>query len=364
MRFYAPILWRYTARHFFTSFLVLTGIFLSVVYLLDVTELMRRASGYEAGLKEVAHMALVKLPEIGQMILPFTVLFSAIYSFWALNRKSELVVMRSAGMSAWHFLMPAILIAFLIGAFAVTVLNPVSSVMLAKYLKLEEIHLNKKSHFVSLLQNGLWLRQTDPEGYALIFGRHYTPHQWDMREVILFTFTSDDRLISRIDGDSAELKDGYWLIENAAMHRGSPVPEIRETYRYPTTLTIADIDDSFASLETLSFWDMPDMIRKMEETGVSSSRLKVHYQSLLSRPLFFIAMVLLAATVSLRPARQGGAALLIGGGAAIAFLVFFLETVLQAFGISQKLPIVLAAWAPAILTTLLGMTVLLTLEDG
>ncbi|MBL1148107.1 MAG: LPS export ABC transporter permease LptG [Pseudomonadota bacterium] len=364
MRFYAPILWRYVTRYFLLSFLTILGVLLSIIYALDMTELLRRAAGYEAGVKEVAHMALLKLPEVGQMVLPFAVLFGAIYSFWSLNRKSELVIMRSAGMSAWHFLTPAIIIACLIGVFSITVLNPVSSVLLAKYIKLEEVHLQKKSRFVSLLQNGLWLRQNDPEGYALIYSRHFEPKDWSMKKLIIFTFSEDDTLTSRIDGDTAKLEDGYWLIENAAIHGDTPVPEILPTYRYPTTLTAPDIESSFSSLETISFWDIPELARKMEETGVSSSRLKVHYQSLLSRPLFFLSMVLLAATVSLRPARQGGTALLIGGGVAIAFLVFFLETVLQAFGISQKLPEGLAAWTPAILTTLLGSAILLSLEDG
>ncbi len=365
MRNYSFILWRYTAIHFLLSFVALLLILLGIVYIFDIIELLRRASKLDGvGIGIVAHMAILKLPEVGQVLLPFAVLFSAMYSFWTLNKKSEIIIMRSSGISAWHFLTPSLFSAFFIGVIAITILNPLSSILLQKYQTMEELHLKKKSHFVALLQNGLWLRQNDPEGYALIYAKEFEPHSWNLSDVISFTFDTEDNFIQRIDGSKAELMDGYWNISQAVIHKNTPKPERIDTYRYPTTLTAQEIDDSFASPETLSFWEIPNFIKKMEETGVSTSTLKVHFQSLLSRPLFFLSMVLLAATVSLRPVRQGNSGFLIVSGIALGFAVLFIETVLQAFGISQKLPITLAAWTPALLTTLLGTVAILTLEDG
>ena len=365
MKYCSYILWRYTAKRFIISFLILLFILLSIVYMFDVIELLRRAAKYEGvGFEIVIHMALLKLPEVGQMLLPFAVLFSAIYAFYDFNKKSEIVVIRASGMSIWHFLAPALITAFMIGIIAITILNPLSSILLKKYQSMEETYMQQKGYFVTLLQNGLWLRQNDSEGYALIYAKKFEPHDWKLNNLIVFTFDRDDNFLQRIDGKEAELEDGYWNIKNATIQRDLPMPEKLPNYRYPTTLTKKEIDDSFASPDTMSFWEMPEFIKKMEETGVPSSRLKMYFQSLLSRPLFFLSMVLLAATVSLGHIRHGKTGRIILSGIAIGFIIFFLETVLQAFGISHKLPITLAAWSPAILTTLLGITVLLTKEDG
>ncbi len=75
-------------------------------------------------------------------------------------------------------------------------------------------------------------------------------------------------------------------------------------------------------------------------------------------------MVLLAATVSLRPPRSQGTFGLIVSGVVIGFLVFFLSSFLQAMGSSQQIPVLLAAWSPAIVTLFLGLAVMLSLEDG
>ena len=55
---------------------------------------------------------------------------------------------------------------------------------------------------------------------------------------------------------------------------------------------------------------------------------------------------------------------MIGLGVAIGFFIFFMESILQAFGISQKIPVYLAAWTPAIVSLLMGTSALLHMEDG
>ena len=75
-------------------------------------------------------------------------------------------------------------------------------------------------------------------------------------------------------------------------------------------------------------------------------------------------MVLLAATVSMRPPRNKGTALLIAVGVLMGFFVFFMSSFLQALGSSHQIPIFFAAWTPALVTFLLGVAVILNLEDG
>jgi lipopolysaccharide export system permease protein len=75
-------------------------------------------------------------------------------------------------------------------------------------------------------------------------------------------------------------------------------------------------------------------------------------------------MLLIGTTCSLRLVRHGGTALLISGGMATGFLFYILSDVVFAIGLSGRLPAVLAAWIPAGVAVLLGLTTLLHLEDG
>jgi lipopolysaccharide export system permease protein len=75
-------------------------------------------------------------------------------------------------------------------------------------------------------------------------------------------------------------------------------------------------------------------------------------------------MILLAACVALRPQRQGQTFIFVVIGVLAGFTVFLMSNFLQALGSSHQLPVFLAAWSPALIASLFGATVLLTLEDG
>ena len=80
---------------------------LGVILLFDVIELIRRAAGRtELDFWLLLGMALLKLPQMMHTILPFAVMIGAMVCFWRLTRTHELVVVRSAGISAWQFLAP------------------------------------------------------------------------------------------------------------------------------------------------------------------------------------------------------------------------------------------------------------------
>ena len=75
-------------------------------------------------------------------------------------------------------------------------------------------------------------------------------------------------------------------------------------------------------------------------------------------------MSLVAAGFSMRPARRGGVAQMIGSGVAAGFALFVVSKIAEEFGQSGALPAVLAAWAPAAAGLMLRVALLLHLEDG
>ncbi|HEU4839331.1 MAG TPA: LPS export ABC transporter permease LptG [Micavibrio sp.] len=356
---------RYLAKTYAMSFVQLLGILLAIVYLFDTVELLRRAAKFEdVPFTLVLQMGLLKLPEIGQIILPFAILFSALYTFWFLARRHELVIVRAAGLSVWQFLGPIIGVALLIGIFHMTVINPIGALLVTRYQAMESRYLQEKENTVSISEQGLWLRQkTDNGGIILHAGRVQMP-EWKLNDVTAFFFTKKGDFVRRTDSQSAQLEPGNWTFRDVTVNApGSPGAKVAEE-RLATDLTITEIEESFSTPEQTPFWTLPSYIRTMEATGFDSRKLRIHYQSLLAQPLLFAAMVVLAATVSLRVSRFQPVALMIGGGVVIGFLMFFASSFLKALGASDQIPVLLAAWFPPLIALSLGISVILTTEDG
>ena len=356
----------YIGRQFLISFLCFTLGLILIISIFDTLELFRRVSDQqdEIAFRQVISMALLKLPTMTEKAIPFSALLGAVFAFWRLNRNNEFVVARAAGVSIWQFLAPPIAFAILIGLFIISVFNPFSSAMLLKYEILEAKYIRGKSSLAALANEGLWFRQSTGDGHYILHARNIIPREMRIERVIVFLMQDADRFVARIDAPSANLEDGFWRLERAVVTAPNRPPAVYDVRRLPTDLTPGNINDSFAPPETISFWALPGFIKILENTGFSGVRHLLHWHTHLALPLMLAAVVILAATFSLRPIRRGGTAILLVLGISTGFLLYFLSDVVYALGVSSKLPVVMAAWSPAVITSFLATAVLFHLEDG
>jgi len=342
-------------------------VFLFLILMVDLIELLRRAATKpDAGFNDVLELALLKLPHMGQQTFPFAVLFGGMAAFWRLTRNHELVVTRAAGVSAWQFLFPVLAIAFLLGVLKITVLNPLSSATLARYERQEAVLLKGQKSYLALSDSGLWLRQSNTGGQSVIRAGRFLQEGSDieLHDVIIFLYKGADRFIGRVDAKNARLEDGFWRLSGAWINAPEQSPRFEKSYWLETDLTLNKIQDGFAPPETMSFWNLPEFIDTLEAAGFSAVRHRLHLHTLLAAPLLMCAMILLAATFTLRHARRGGGTFIVACGVLTGFVFYFFSDVVFALGLSDSIPVTLAAWTPSGVTTLLGLAMLLHLEDG
>lgn len=346
----------------FGSVLVgLTG----VVYLFDTIELLRRtATRDEVSLSTVLQLSMLKLPALVQEMIPFVILFATMLTFWRLSRNHELTVVRAAGISVWQFLLPALVLSILIGCLRLAVINPIGAVMYARFEQTEAAMLRGRTSLLAVSQSGFWLRQTDGQTNSVVHALRVSSERMELNDVIIFNFEGADHFVSRIDAATAQLEPGAWVLHDAWISVPDHSPRFEKSYRVPTDMTLERIQESFASPETISFWELPGFIRLLENAGFSARRHLLYWHRLLAGPLLLAAMVLLAATFSLRPPRRGGAAILVISGIGAGFLLFFVSNLVAALGQNASIPILLAAWTPAGVSSLVAVTLLLHLEDG
>ncbi len=359
-------LFRYIARQFFIWCSSVLIAMMSIIFLLDYVELIRRSGNRpEATLAVLLELAALKQPYMAQQILPFAILFGTMMAFWRMTRSHELVVARASGISVWQFLTPPLAGAFLIGVVAVMLFNPMASVTQASYENLENRVLYGSDQKFTLTRTGLWLRQSDEAGNpAIIHAQRFNVGESMLTDVMFLFLTRDTSLSKRIDAKEAVLGPNGWIVKNGNEWESGGQPKPFDSVNIPSNLTSAKIQDSFASPETMSFWELPSFIRLLEASGFSSQRHLLYFDALLARPFLLAAMVLIAASFSLRMHRAGGATLMIGAGIASGFLLYFLSNVVFALGLSSTIPTMLAAWTPTGVSWLVGVSLLLHLEDS
>lgn len=364
MRFH-PTFGAYVGRQFLVWwFSVVVGITVLIALIDTVENLRRTASSTDISLLGVLVLTAFKLPHLAQEAIPFTVLFGGMMAFWRLNRHHEFVVARSAGISAWEFLLPILLLSLLIGIVKITIYSPFASAMMLRYEQLETQHDKGKNSLAAISGEGLWLRQNTKDGHYILHAAAINPANMVIEKVIVFRFTGKNRFSSRLDAVRANLENGTWLLEGTRLTGPESPLQRLEKIQIPTDLTRENIQDSFARPETMSFWALPGFIDVLEKAGFSGLRHRIYWYSLIADPFLLCAMALFAAAFTLRPQRRGGATFAIAGGVITGFIIYFASDVVYALGLSSRLPPLLAAWSPAVIGCLLGTGVLFHMEDG
>jgi len=358
----------YIGKQFLYAIATAFAAMLLIVALGDSVELIRRTADIKIPFSSLIEMVLLKTPATAIHILPFAVLIGGMTALTKLTRTQELIVARASGFSVWQFLLPAIILVFIIGLFFIAIVNPLSSVMLSRFEQLDSKFITGKTSLLSISSGGLWINQPEQDGSQVkehIF--HALKVEKDglrLSPVIIFNIGENSKFLGRIDAEYAELEQKHWNLHNVTINILGELPSHKDTLLLKTDLTPAQIQNSFASPLTLSFWQLPKFIATLEKAGFSALRHRMYLHEIISSPILLCAMILIAAVFSLRLPRRGGIVTLIAAGVITGFGVHFFTNLVYAFGQSGEMPIIIAAWAPSLIALMVGGGLLLHLEDG
>lgn len=354
------LLSRYIGRQFAGMLALILAGFAFIIFLADYVDVLRRFSD-EAGFSGLLglQLAAMRVPILLDTALPFAFLFASLVSLLVLSRKLELVVARASGVSVWGFLRAPFAIAVLLGLAATFLFNPLA-VGLSEKAELTEAALGSGPS----RDEGWWFRQEVDQGSSIVHAAAASGDGLALYGVTAFVFGPDGKLLEKVSAREAHHTQDSWVMTGADVLPSAGAPFTRDRYELPTALSAAELTQTFLDPDTVSVWSLPGFIATAERTGAAPDRLRVAFHTLLNRPLFLVAMVMIAATVSLRLARYGGAWRLLLTGAAIGFLLYAATEIVGDLGGNGIIDPVLAAWLPPMVGLTFGATVLLYQEDG
>jgi lipopolysaccharide export system permease protein len=357
-------LWRYFGFRFLNAVVAVFLGVLVLVAMVDYIELLRRSSERDVSALFVAQVTLYRLPFLTERILPFSVLTGAMFCYLNLSRRMELVIARAAGMSAWQFVAPALLIAMLIGAAATTLYNPLSAMLREQSTRLEA-ELFQGGRTFQDSSSGFWVRQRSDEGYSVVLNAQTSRKQGsELDNVTVFRLDEADRFRDRIEAKSATLQAGFWRLEDVRLYSDGAPPVLRDAFNLKTSLTPAQVRESFATPDSLSFWQLSSQVELSEASGLAAAGYRIQYYTLLVQPFYLAAMVLLAAAVSLRLFRFGGVQKMVLFGIGGGFLLYVMSKVTSDMSKAGLMAPLLAAALPAVVGGLTGFIALLYQEEG
>lgn len=358
-------LFLYIAWRFTKALVAMMVLLLFLIVTVDFIEGLRKLSDdSDVSSGTVYLISLYTAPYFIDKAFPFACLFAAMVTLFQLNQKLELVVARAAGISAWQFLMPIGAAALAIGVIAASLYNPMAIRFYQTSLDMKAEAFGRNAETNAGTVSGFWLRQEDEDGSTVLNARLARREGTVLDGVRMIRFDGDGHVRERIEADVAIHRGDHWLLINAITTGKRHETTLNEALRVPTNLSREYLLGTSSEPDSTPFWNLLATAEKLRLSGLNHLPYLVQFQSLLALPLFLVAMVIIAATVSLRFARYGQGGKLILGGISAGFVLYAVTRLVTSLGSNGIVPPFVAAWSPSFVAILFGMSILLHQEDG
>lgn len=356
---------RYFSRVFMFWIVTCSCIVLSVISLFEATEQARRAmSSANVGFNHILEIILLKIPNHLQLLLPFIVLTASLVAFSRLNNSNEITMAKSSGISVWQLIGGLSFVSFFVAMVQLMVINPLGATLNARLENLEQSIYSSASSSFSLSETGLWIKEIIDDRESIIHIQHISLPDNEMRNVTFHYFSLDGAYKGRIDAEKATLDLNTWHLYKATRWTSRDVGTYYENMTMPSILSLKKILNTNTSPESLSFWQLPRYIRILEKSGLSSLPFRLYWHELIAKIGMMVTMILLAASFSLRPIRQGYTTTLIALGVGSGFFLHFMNDIVYALGMAGRIPPILAAWAPSLIMAGLSAALLMYTEES
>ncbi len=357
------ILSRYIAVTWLRLLALCQGSFLAVYLVLDMMERVPRFLRAGGDVLDIASYFLWKIPEMIGQTASFSILMTTLLTLGLLSRNSEVIAMRSCGVSLFRISMPMLGMSLAICLLLLTNTELIVPESSERMMRFERVKIKKQGDNAVFRRNNIWFRSDTQILQAQLFD----PQTRMLKGVSVWTVDAAMNPVSRIDADSAQLKDGGWVLQGVSIKDFSSgkgfSSQKKDTMDITLNLKIDDLQVLDKNADNLSYRKLKEYSESLQNGGYQAYQYLTMMHNKLSAPFAAFVMVILGIPFALRNSRSGGIALGIGASIGIGFVFFVVNAVLLSYGRSGVLPPVVAAWGANFIFVLGGIWLAMTVKD-
>jgi lipopolysaccharide export system permease protein len=338
-----------------------------------VFELVRRVA--ESGLPMLTALQVLGLRMPGFLVLsfPMATLMATLLAYSTLSSNSELIALRSVGVSTWRMVMPALIVAVLM-----SLLTFVFNDLIVPSANLEATNtLNQalgKAIAAEKGSNIIYSRfsrrpsdrdDTGSERYLsqLFYSRQFKDGEMKDVTVLDFSRASGTQILKARQGtwnDSVgmwEFRDGQIVLvgENETTTSAK-----FDRYLYPLDqgpLKLAALPKDAASMSVSQALRAEVLLREAGDQK-EARRLRVRIQEKFAFPAICLVFGLIGSSLGVRPNARTSRSQGFGISVLLIFSYYLMSFIFSSLGVKGTLAPVLAAWSPVLIGLALGLVLL------
>lgn len=357
------VLDRYFTKELIGPFLFGVGAFSSVgVAVGALFDLVRKVTESGLPIEIAVKIFLLKMPDFIVLAFPMSMLLATLMAYSRMASDSELIALRSCGVSIYRLILPAIALSFAVtgltfafNELVVPATNYQATLTLERALKQERPPFRERNIFYPEYR-----KVEKPNGEAeKILSRLFYAEQFDGKRMkgltILDRSRADFNQIVSSESAVWNPSDNRWDFFNGTVYILAPDGSYRNIVRFDhqqlqlprTPLDLAARERDYGEMNIAQAQEYMQIVR-LSGDEQKLRKLRVRIQQKYSFPFVCVVFGIVGATLGSRPQRTSKATSF-GISVIVIFSYYFLAFITGAMGQVGILTPFLAAWLPTIL---------------
>jgi len=351
------ILAEYIIGRLFAAYLVTAVAIGALLWLLEVLQFLEQGVDGMIGLLAVVVGALQIVPEGLIDLLPVMTVLATAAAMGGLQARSELTVMRAAGLSIWRLTGIALIPGVLIALLALAALQWLTPSMQQGPERLIGASLGENGLWHPA--HGLWIRQNDEflNVTDLRLGRIPTG-------INLYRFSPDGSLEEHVEAASAVINpDGSWQLESVRrrdFRTDAAVPElVLEELEWDSFLPARQLELLLSPPASLALTDLWVYVAGLKARGQDFAEVEMVLWRRLALPLSCLGMVLAAMATAAVPLKSRAVSVRLVAAMTLGLGFQLLAELASYTGLVLGWPVPPVAVAPPLVLSLLAWWLLI-----
>ena len=341
---------KYLVIKFFKKFFIIALTFFTLGIIMNLFEEIEFFKNLNLPFSLPIILAVSSVPTLVLELLPFIIFLSSMSYFLDLWASIDLLSVKVFGYSNIRIILILSFFAFLLGLLFLLAINPITSA-LTKYYETEKAHYSRDTdHLISINKNGVWIKEINESGYALINALYLKSGTLETISVYIF---EGQTLTRRLESESALITNNPWLMKNVHIY------DVKENstffvadYKFVSDNTAEKINSLYKNLDTVSFLDLVLNYSQLNEKGYSKKLLKEKINRFISLPIFLFLMVVLASIFTIGSLKNKQNFYYVLRSILTCVAIYYFKDFSIALGQTEKINLILSVWMPIIIVGL------------
>ena len=343
------IITNYLLKNFLKTFFVFILVFFCFGMILNLFEEIEFFKNINVNIFVPLVLTSIFIPGMIIKFLPFIIFLSSMWFMLRIRNNRDLLTLKVFGYSNFKIFLILATTSFLLGWIILILVNPLTSSMAKYYEKTKSNYSRDIDHLVTFNKNGLWIKENFDKNQRIITADK--PEGFNLIDVTIFHLDNKSNLIEKIVSEKANIKNNTWILNNVYIFKinngilkETKLNElkIRSNYNYEK------INSLFKNFDTMSFLDLALNYNKLLSKGYNKIFLNQSLHSMLSLPFFLFLMTALASALTLNTLIKSDNFRFTILGLIITVIIFYFKEFSLSLGQTDRIPLILAVWAPVI----------------